>query len=154
VYDNESRWNSFGSINGSERPDPGWYEFLVMHQNSSNGAFTWFRFKQNVNPLTTDWAHTNPNNVGSGVIRIGTNGTWGAGAGMYWMGSSDCPMCFANSSNGNWWGCGIGATYQGGIPSYNNEVAKGYQLVYMRISNPKTQFYKSNIIKTKEIKEF
>ena len=55
-------------------------------------------------------------------------------------------MCFANGSNGNWYGCGIRTAFQGGIPGYNGETVKGWQLVYMRISKHKARMFKNGIM--------
>lgn len=66
---------------------------------------------------------------------------------MYWFNDSKCPMCFANSSNGNWYGCGITSYHQGGIPGYNNEIVNGLQLVYMRTSTPQTKLFNKALLK-------
>ncbi len=144
VYDNQFRWNKFSSINNETRPSTN-YEFLVVQQQTVNGAPRWWRFSQAINPLSATWSQVNPSNVGGNVIRIDTNQSWAsdAGAGMYWFDSSDCPMCFANNSNGNWFGCGImsywGNTY---IPGYNNEQVWGWQIVYMRVSGTQAKVNK------------
>lgn len=153
-YKSRNIWNNFGAINDLERPETGWYEFYVIHQQAVDGAWHWFRFKQNVNPIGATYAQTSYSNVGTNVIRIGTNSSWNSQAGgMYWYNSSNCPMCFPDGSNGDWWGCGIRANHQGGIPSYNIEVAKGWQLVYMRISKHQARLFKNGVVIPTSIKE-
>ena len=116
-----------------------------MQQNTVDGAFSKYRFKQNVSPLSATWEQVNPSKVGTNVTRISSS-TPNNYAGMYWYNNSNVAMCFANGSNGNWYGCGIRAVYQGGIPGYNGETVKGWQLVYMRISKHKARMFKNGIV--------
>ena len=142
-YTSRNIWNNFGAITNFERPESGQYEFYVMQQTAVDGAYSWFRFKQNINPLTATWADVNPSKVGTNVTRISSSET-NSYAGMYWT-TGAAPMTFANTSNGNWYGCGITAAYQGGIPGYNGQVVKGWQLVYMRITNPHARMFKNGL---------
>lgn len=158
-YENENRWTNFGAINSATRPESGYWEFLVIHQANITGAFEYYRWKQNKNPFNATWADVEPSKVGTNVTRIAQSTTSSYG-GMYWFNQSNCKMCFANSSNGNWFGCGIGQLWgtdssgYGYIPSYNGVGVRGFQVVYMRVS-PDT--HKANIhsglIEPTEIKE-
>lgn len=113
-----------------------------MQQNTVDGAFSKYRFKQNVSPLSATWDQVNPSKVGTSVTRISSS-IPNNYAGMYWYNNSNVAMCFANGSNGNWYGCGIRAAFQGGIPGYNGETVKGWQLVYMRISGHRARMFKN-----------
>ena len=158
-YENENRWTNFGAINSATRPESSYWEFLVIHQADITGTFEYYRWKQNKNPFNATWADVEPSKVGTNVTRVAqsTSSSYG---GMYWFNQSNCKMCFANSSNGNWFGCGIGALWgtdsngYGYIPSYNGVGVRGFQIVYMRVS-PNT--HKANIhnglIEPTEIKE-
>ena len=152
-FETGERWTDFGAIDGYERPDSSWWEFLIMHQTEVNGSYRWWRIKQCVDPMTSGWSQVEPSNVGGNVIRIDSNVAFNYYGGLYWMDSA-AAMCFANGSNGNWWGCGISQAYEGGIPSYNGEVCKGFQLVYMRVANPKTKVLKNGLVKTNELVEY
>ena len=116
-----------------------------MQQSTVDGAFSKYRFKQNVSPLSATWDQVNPSKVGTNVTRISSSKPNNY-AGMYWYNNSNVAMCFANGSNGNWYGCGIRAAFQGGIPGYNGETVKGWQLVYMRISGHKARMFKNGIV--------
>ena len=144
-YAGRNIWENFGAINDLERPESDWWEFYVMQQNTVDGAFSKYRFKQNVSPFSATWEQVNPSKVGTNVTRISATATNNY-AGMYWYNNSNVAMCFANGSNGNWYGCGIRAAYQGGIPGYNGETVKGWQLVYMRISKHKARMFKNGIM--------
>ena len=144
-YTGRNVWENFGAINDLERPESNQWEFYVMQQNTVDGAFSKYRFKQNVSPLSATWEQVNPSKVGTNVTRISSS-TPNNYAGMYWYNNSNVAMCFANGSNGNWYGCGIRAVYQGGIPGYNGETVKGWQLVYMRISKHKARMFKNGIV--------
>lgn len=147
------RWSNFGLINVASRPESGWYEFLVQHQTSVGGIFQTYRWKQNKNPFSATWADVEPSTVGTNVIRVSSSTTSSYG-GMYWMNASNCKMCFANTSNGNWFGCGICSYWGTGyIPSYNGQQCYGWQLVYIRVSNTTSKILKNGFVETKEIKE-
>ena len=147
------KWSNFGLINVVTRPESGWYEFLVQHQTSVGGAFQTYRWKQNKNPFSATWADVNPSVVGTNVIRISAT-TTNSYAGMYWYNASNCKMCFANTSDGNWFGCGICSYWGTGyIPSYNGQQCYGWQLVYIRVSNTTSKILKNGFVETKEIKE-
>lgn len=151
-YNSNEIWCNFGLINTVERPESGYYEFLVMHQTSVGAAFKSYRWKQNKNPFNAAWGDVSPSVVGTNVIRISPSSS--ASGGMYWFNSSNCKMCFANSSNGNWFGCGIGAYWGTGyIPSYNNEQCWGYQFVYIRVKNNKERINRSGTLIATTIKE-
>ena len=144
-YTGRNIWENFGAINDLERPESNQWEFYVMQQNAVDGAFSKYRFKQNVSPFSATWEQVNPSKVGTNVTRISSS-TSNNYAGMYWYNNSNVAMCFANGSNGNWYGCGIRAVFQGGIPGYNGETVKGWQLVYMRISKHKARMFKNGIM--------
>lgn len=149
-YVSRFRYTNFGLINTLERPESGYYEFMVKQQATVGGAWTTYRWKQNINPFSATWDSIKPATVGTNVIKISPSS--GSSGGMYWFHQSNCQMCFANSSNGNWFGCGISAYHNSGIPSYENSVAKGWQITYMRVT--KNQFLDfSNQIKTYQLKE-
>lgn len=153
-YQQENRWTNFGLIGTANRPESGYYEFLVMHQQTIDGPWRWWRFKQNVSPLTATWSQVNPSAVGTNVTRVSTNTGSNGYAGMYWYNSSNCPMCFANGSEGNWFGCGIRAWWGTGyIPSYNGEQCRGWQLVYMRVSKNQAKIYNSTMMNGTSIEE-
>lgn len=151
-YTSRNIWTTFGIINDAERPESGYYEFYVMQQTAVNGAFSWFRFKQNINPLSATWADVNPSKVGTNVTRISAS-TTNNYAGVYWMNNSSAAMCFANGSNGNWYGCGIQATYQGGIPGYNGQTVLGWQIVYMRVTKTCAKMFKNGLVIANDIIE-
>lgn len=71
-----------------------------MQQKTVDGAFSKYRFKQNVSPFSATWEQVNPSKVGTNVTRISSSTTNGY-AGMYWRNSSNVAMCFANGSNGS-----------------------------------------------------
>ena len=144
-YTSRNIWTTFGIINDAERPESGYYEFYVMQQTAVNGAFSWFRFKQNINPFSATWTDVNPSKVGTNVTRISAS-TTNNYAGMYWMNNSSAAMCFANGSNGNWYGCGIQAAYQGGIPGYNGQTVLGWQVVYMRVTKTCAKMLKNGLV--------
>ena len=144
-YAGRNIWENFGAINDLERPESNQWEFYVMQQKTVDGAFSKYRFKQNVSPLSATWDQVNPSKVGTNVTRISSS-TQNNYAGMYWYNNSNVAMCFANGSNGNWYGCGIRAAFQGGIPGYNGETVKGWQLVYMRISGHNARMFKNGIM--------
>lgn len=144
-YTSRNIWNTFGIINDAERPESGYYEFYVMQQPSVNGAFSWFRFKQNINPFSATWNDVNPSKVGANVIRVSAS-TTNSYAGMYWMNNSGAAMCFANGSSGSWYGCGIQTAYQGGIPGYNGQTVLGWQVVYMRITKTCAKMFKNGLV--------
>ena len=79
-----------------------------MQQNAVDGVFSKYRFKQNVNPFSATWEQVNPSKVGTNVTRISATATNNY-AGMYWYNTGNIAMCFANTSNGNWFGCGARA---------------------------------------------
>ncbi len=152
-YTSRNIWSNFGAINDLERPENGYYEFYVMNQTVKDGPFSWYRFKQNKNPFSATWEDVKPAQVGTNVIRIGSSATSSYG-GMYWMNSSQCAMCFANSSNGNWFCCGARAYWENHyIPSYNGEQGNGWQLVYMRISKHQARIFKNGVVIPTNIKE-
>ena len=134
VFNSNNLWADFPLIDSVARFDSN-YEFLVMQQTILNGDWSTYRFKQTVNPFTATWEDVKP---GSSNVTWITGGSASYG-GIYKLSSPTATasnyMCFANGSNGNWFGCGCKAYYQGGIPSICNTVAKGFQLVYIRISN-------------------
>ena len=144
-YTGRNIWENFGAINDLERPESNQWEFYVMQQSTVDGPFSKYRFKQKVNPIGATWEQVNPSTVGTNVTRISATSA-NSYAGMYWFNNSNVAMCFANGSNGNWYGCGIRAAYQGGIPGYNGETVKGWQLVYMRISKHKARMFKNGIM--------
>lgn len=144
-YAGRNIWENFGAINDLERPESNQWEFYVMQQNAVDGAFSKYRFKQNVSPFSATWEQVNPSKVGTNVTRISSSRPNNY-AGMYWYNNSNVAMCFANGSNGNWYGCGIRAAYQGGIPGYNGETVKGWQLVYMRISGHNARMFKNGVM--------
>ncbi len=145
-YTGRNIWENFGAINDLERPESNQWEFYVMQQSTINGAFSKYRFKQNVSPLSATWDQVNPSKVGTNVTRISATSTNNY-AGMYWFNTSNIAMCFANTSNGNWFGCGA-RTYWGDdyTPGYNGEQVRGWQLVYMRISRHKARMFKNSVI--------
>ena len=53
-----------------------------MQQNTVDGAFSKYRFKQNVSPLSATWDQVNPSKVGTNVTRISATATNNY-AGMY-----------------------------------------------------------------------
>ena len=53
-----------------------------MQQNAVDGAFSKYRFKQNVSPFSATWDQVNPSKVGTNVTRISSSTTNGY-AGMY-----------------------------------------------------------------------
>ena len=142
-YTGRNIWENFGAINDLERPESNQWEFYVMQQSTINGAFSKYRFKQNISPLSATWDQVNPSKVGTNVTRISGTSTNNY-AGMYWYNTSYIAMCFANTSNGNWFGCGARA-YWGDdyTPGYNGEQVRGWQLVYMRISKHKARMFKN-----------
>lgn len=71
-----------------------------MQQNAVDGAFSKYRFKQNVSPFSATWDQVNPSKVGTNVTRISSSTTNGY-AGMYWYNNPRAAMCFANGSNGD-----------------------------------------------------
>ena len=145
-YTGRNIWTNFGAINDLERPESGQWEFYVMQQSTVGGAFSKYRFKQNISPLNATWNDVNPSKVGTNVTRISGTSTNNY-AGMYWYNTDYTAMCFANTSNGNWFGCGVrkywGSDY---TPGYNGEQIRGWQLVYMRISKHKARMFKNGII--------
>ena len=145
-YTGRNIWENFGAINDLERPESNQWEFYVMQQSTINGAFSKYRFKQNVSPLSATWDQVNPSKVGTNVTRISATSTNNY-AGMYWFNTSNIAMCFANTSNGNWFGCGA-RTYWGDdyTPGYNEERVRGWQLVYMRISRHKARMFKNGVM--------
>lgn len=146
VYHSHDLWANFPNIDLISRPENGYYEFLVKQQIEIDGAWSTYRFKQTVNPLTATWATAGPNS-GNFTWISGYNGT--AYGGMYKMSSPTATsgnyMCFTNSSSGNWFGCGCKQVYQGGIPSICNTKPKGWQLVYMRTDKYLYKNYKNGI---------
>lgn len=147
------KWSNFGLINVVNRPESGWYEFMVQHQTSVGGGFERYRWKQNKNPFNATWDDVNPAKVGTNVTRISAT-TTNSYAGMYWYNASNCKMCFANTSNGNWFGCGICSYWGTGyIPSYNGQQCYGWQLVYIRVSSTTNRLLKNGFLETREIKE-
>lgn len=148
IYTSRNIWNTFGIINDAERPESGYYEFYVMQQTAINGAFSWFRFKQNINPFSATWNDVNPSKVGTNVTRISAS-TTNSYAGMYWMNTSNIAMCFANTSNGNWFGCGARANWHSGtndIPGYNGQAVLGWQIVYMRVTKTCAKMFKNGLV--------
>lgn len=145
-YTGRKIWENFGAINDLERPESNQWEFYVMQQSIVGGSFSKYRFKQNVSPLSATWDQVNPSKVGTNVTRISATSTNNY-AGMYWFNTSNIAMCFANTSNGNWFGCGA-RTYWGDdyTPGYNGEQVRGWQLVYMRISKHKARMFKNGIM--------
>ena len=155
IYTSKNIWNCFGMINDLARPESGYYEFYVMQQTAINGAFSWFRFKQNINPFSATWADVNPSKVGTNVTRISASTTNGY-AGMYWMNTSNIAMCFANGSNGNWFGCGARANWHSGtndVPGYNGQAVLGWQIVYMRITKTCAKMFKNGLVVANNIIE-
>lgn len=53
-----------------------------MQQNAVDGAFSKYRFKQNVSPFSATWEQVNPSKVGTNVTRISATATNNY-AGMY-----------------------------------------------------------------------
>lgn len=149
-YKNDYIWSAFGAINSEQRPETGWYEFMVLQQRAVDGPFDVYRWKQNTNPLTSTWQLTNPSNEGTNVVYINTSAR--ISGGMYYKGSL-CTMCFANNSSGNWFGCGISQNWSNGIPGYNNSAVKGWQLVYMRVENTNFKIFKGGRINAAELSE-
>ena len=41
-----------------------------MQQSTVDGAFSKYRFKQKVNPISATWEQVNPSKVGTNVIRV------------------------------------------------------------------------------------
>ncbi len=144
-YTERNIWENFGAINDLERPESSQWEFYVMQQSTINGAFSKYRFKQNVSPLSATWDQVNPSKVGTNVTRISATSTNNY-AGMYWPNFDSEAMCFANGTSSNWYGCGVRTAYNGGIPGYNGETVKGWQLVYMRTSKHKARMFKNGIM--------
>lgn len=145
-YTGRNIWENFGAINDLERPESSQWEFYVMQQSTVGGAFSKYRFKQNVSPLSATWDQVNPSKVGTNVTRISATAT-NRYAGMYWFNTSYIAMCFANENNGNWFGCGARAYWGTGYtPGYNSEQVRGWQLVYMRISEHKARMFKNGIV--------
>ena len=145
-YTGRNIWTNFGAINDLARPESGQWEFYVMQQSTVGGAFSKYRFKQNISPLNATWNDVNPSKVGTNVTRISSS-TTNNYAGMYWYNTDYTAMCFANTSNGNWFGCGVrkywGSDY---TPGYNGEQVRGWQLVYMRVSKHKARMFKNGVI--------
>lgn len=145
-YTGRNVWTNFGAINDLERPESGQWEFYVMQQSTVGGAFSKYRFKQNISPLNATWNDVNPSKVGTNVTRISSS-TTNNYAGMYWYNTSEIAMCFANTSNGNWFGCGARSYWGSGYtPGYNGEAIRGWQLVYMRVSEHKARMFKNGVI--------
>ena len=44
-----------------------------MQQSTVGGAFSKYRFKQNVSPLSATWDQVNPSKVGTNVARISSS---------------------------------------------------------------------------------
>ena len=44
-----------------------------MQQSTVDGAFSKYRFKQNVNPFSATWEQVNPSKVGTNVARISSS---------------------------------------------------------------------------------
>ena len=145
-YTGRNIWENFGAINDLERPESNQWEFYVMQQSTVGGPFSKYRFKQNVSPLSATWDQVNPSKVGTNVTRISSSKPNNY-AGMYWYNTGNVAMCFANTSNGNWFGCGARAYWGDNYtPGYNGEQVRGWQLVYMRISKHKARMFKNGIM--------
>lgn len=52
VYHSHDLWANFEIINLVDRPESGYWEFLVKQQTVINGPWSTYRFKQTVDPLT------------------------------------------------------------------------------------------------------
>lgn len=134
VYNNSECWAAFPLIKTVTRPASN-YEFLVLQEVGHTNTYEQYRFAQPKSPFDSGWADVNPS---SGNITHYDSATYG---GAYIM-NSNVYMCFANGSNGNWFGCAAKALWggtagtNGYIPGYNGEQVAGWQKVYIRIINP------------------
>lgn len=150
VYKNHLCWADFNLISTESRPESGYYEFLVIQEDGTNRVLNQYRWKQTVSPLTATWEDVNPNTIGSKVIRISST-TTNNYAGMYKMNSNEY-MCFANTSKGNWYGCGVWSLWggtagtNGYIPGYNGVQIYGLQMLYMRVTSCIVKQYNEMII--------
>lgn len=146
VYHNDECWCNFPLIGKVNRPDSSKYEIMVAQQNNGSENFTVYRWTQTVSPLTATWSQVNPSS--GNIVHLGASASYG---GMYIL-NSTVYMCFANSSNGNWYGCAHKTIYtgtagtNGTIPGYNGASVSQWQAVYIRIADWDAQIYENMII--------
>ena len=146
VYHNDECWCNFPLIGKVNRPDSSKYEIMVAQQPSGSEDFKIYRWTQTVSPLTATWSQVNPSS--GNIVHSGASASYG---GMYIL-NSTVYMCFANGSNGNWFGCahktlwGGTAGTTGYVPGYNGESVSQWQAVYIRIADWDAQIYENMII--------
>ena len=119
---------------------------MVAQQPNGSENFKIYRWTQTVSPLTATWSQVSPSS--GNIVHSGASASWG---GMYIL-NSTVYMCFANGSNGNWFGCahktlwGGTAGTNGYIPGYNGESVSQWQAVYIRVADWDAQIYENMII--------
>jgi len=163
LFDKPTIWSNFAMIAGASRPESSYYEFLVVQQQYYSSSYPeiqdpvyWWRFKQSISPFSATNSTVSPSNI----TKIATNSGWSSAyaGGLYWNTSSSYhQMCFANTSNSTIYGCGALSWYSSSykyIYGYNGLQGRGWQVVYMRVSDEYTRVYPSGAINSVSLGEY
>jgi hypothetical protein len=156
-YENTLKWANFSLIKNANLYENGVYEFLIIQEEGTDKVLHKYRIKQDLSPFTATWNDVKPAAVGTEfdethhVIRVDSSST--SYGGIYYRGGSEY-FNFSNSSQSNWYGCGL-TTYWGTgyIPGYNGAQIHGQQMLYLRIKDTWYQEFKNSITYANELRE-